>query len=87
VEVTRIKPLRAPPDVTLSPPGSKSITNRALLCASLADGTSTLSGALFAQDTQAMMDAVAALGAGLRTRGEAIPPTGWALVESVDIAA
>jgi 3-phosphoshikimate 1-carboxyvinyltransferase len=67
VEVTRIKPLRAPPDVTLRPPGSKSITNRALLCASLADGTSTLSGALFAQDTQAMMDAVAALGAGLRT--------------------
>lgn len=67
MEVTRIKPLRAPPDVTLSPPGSKSITNRALLCASLADGTSTLSGALFAQDTQAMMDAVAALGAGLRT--------------------
>ena len=67
MEVTRIKPLRAPPDVTLRPPGSKSITNRALLCASLADGTSTLSGALFAQDTQAMMDAVAALGAGLRT--------------------
>jgi 3-phosphoshikimate 1-carboxyvinyltransferase len=67
VEVTRIKQLREPPDVSMRPPGSKSITNRALLCASLAEGTSTLRGALFAQDTQAMMDAVAALGCGLNT--------------------
>jgi 3-phosphoshikimate 1-carboxyvinyltransferase len=67
VEVTRIKPLREPPAVSMRPPGSKSITNRALLCASLAEGTSTLRGALFAQDTQAMMDAVAALGCGLNT--------------------
>jgi 3-phosphoshikimate 1-carboxyvinyltransferase len=65
VEVTRIKPLRGPPSASLRPPGSKSITNRALICASLAQGTSTLRGALFARDTQAMMDAVAALGAGL----------------------
>jgi 3-phosphoshikimate 1-carboxyvinyltransferase len=65
VEVTRIEPLREPPIASVRPPGSKSITNRALLCAALADGTSTLHGALFAQDTQVMMDAVAALGAGL----------------------
>ena len=65
MEVTRIEPLREPPAALVRPPGSKSITNRALLCASLADGTSTLSGALFAQDTQAMMDAVAALGSRL----------------------
>jgi 3-phosphoshikimate 1-carboxyvinyltransferase len=65
VEVTRIEPLVEPPVATLRPPGSKSITNRALLCASLADGTSTLRGALFAQDTHAMMDAVAALGSGV----------------------
>jgi len=62
VEVTRIEPLRVPPVATLRPPGSKSITNRALLCASLAEGASTLRGALFAQDTRAMMDAVVALG-------------------------
>ena len=65
MEVTRVEPLRQPPVATLRPPGSKSITNRALLCASLADGTSTLRGALFAQDTHAMMDAVAALGSGV----------------------
>jgi 3-phosphoshikimate 1-carboxyvinyltransferase len=58
-----VSPLPAPPDVTVRPPGSKSITNRALLCAALADGTSTLTGALFADDTRAMVGAVTALGA------------------------
>ncbi|MGD1051384.1 MAG: 3-phosphoshikimate 1-carboxyvinyltransferase [Solirubrobacteraceae bacterium] len=66
MEVTRIEPLRSPPRATLRPPGSKSITNRALLCAALAEGRSTLRGALFAQDTRAMMDAVAMLGVKLR---------------------
>jgi 3-phosphoshikimate 1-carboxyvinyltransferase len=58
-----IEPLGAPPLAAIRPPGSKSITNRALLCAALAEGTSTLRGALFAQDTAAMSGAVAALGA------------------------
>jgi 3-phosphoshikimate 1-carboxyvinyltransferase len=58
-----IEPLAAPPLACIRPPGSKSITNRALLCAALAEGTSTLRGALFAQDTAAMSGAVAALGA------------------------
>jgi 3-phosphoshikimate 1-carboxyvinyltransferase len=66
VQVLRIEPLRAPPVASLRPPGSKSITNRALLCAALAEGASTLNGALFAQDTEAMIDAVAALGAKVR---------------------
>ncbi len=66
MEVTRIEPLRSPPQATLRPPGSKSITNRALLCAALAEGRSTLRGALFAQDTRAMMDAVSMLGVKLR---------------------
>ena len=44
-------------------PGSKSQTNRALLCAALAEGTSRLSGVLFAEDTEAMLDAVVSLGA------------------------
>ena len=44
-------------------PGSKSITNRAVLCAALASGRSTLNGVLFADDTEAMIDAVSALGA------------------------
>ncbi|PRY30090.1 3-phosphoshikimate 1-carboxyvinyltransferase [Pseudosporangium ferrugineum] len=62
-DVLPVAPLSSPLDATVRPPGSKSITNRALICAALARGTSTLSGALFADDTRAMMGAVAALGA------------------------
>ena len=47
-------------------PGSKSITNRAVLCAALAEGRSTLDGVLFADDTEAMIEAVTALGAVVR---------------------
>ncbi len=43
-------------------PGSKSHTNRALICAALASGTSRLDGALFADDTEAMVHALMALG-------------------------
>ena len=61
--VLAVEPLTAPVDATVRPPGSKSITNRALLCAALAPGTSTLTGALFADDTRAMMGAIATAGA------------------------
>lgn len=47
-------------------PGSKSITNRAVLCAALAEGRSTLDGVLFADDTEAMIEAVTAFGAVVR---------------------
>ena len=66
--VVRLEPLAAPPDAVVRPPGSKSITNRALLCAALAEGESVLRGALFADDTLAMIGAVAALGAGVEAR-------------------
>lgn len=46
----------------IRPPGSKSITNRALICAALADGDSTLFGALASEDTQVMMAAMNQLG-------------------------
>ena len=49
------------------PPGSKSITNRALVCAALARGASTLSGALDSDDTRVMIDALRALGIGVET--------------------
>jgi 3-phosphoshikimate 1-carboxyvinyltransferase len=62
-DVLTVSPLPAPPDASVRPPGSKSITNRALLCASLATGRSTLTGTLFADDTRAMLGAVTALGA------------------------
>ena len=43
-------------------PGSKSITNRALICAAMAKGTSILSGVLESEDTRVMIDAWIALG-------------------------
>ena len=57
-----IHPLTAPLDAAVRPPGSKSITNRALVCAALAGGPSTLSGALDSEDTRVMIDALRQLG-------------------------
>jgi 3-phosphoshikimate 1-carboxyvinyltransferase len=51
-----------PIKATVCPPGSKSITNRALICAALADGDSTLTGALESEDTRVMIDALGKLG-------------------------
>lgn len=61
-ESRAVPPLSAPPDTEVVVPGSKSVTNRALLCAALADGVSTLTGALFADDTAAMLGALRDLG-------------------------
>jgi len=58
IEIQPTGPVRA----TVRPPGSKSITNRALVCGALADGTSTLRGALDSEDTRVMVDALGALG-------------------------
>jgi 3-phosphoshikimate 1-carboxyvinyltransferase len=60
-----------PIDGTIRPPGSKSYTNRALLLAGLASGTSTLSGALFSDDTMHMARGLAALGLTVRSDEEA----------------
>jgi len=57
-----IQPLARPADATLRPPGSKSITNRGLVCAALATGQSVLRGALASEDTQVMIDALGRLG-------------------------
>lgn len=50
----------------ISVPGSKSQTQRMLICAALADGGSTLRGALLADDTRAMADGLQALGISVR---------------------
>ncbi len=63
MESLDIAPLEFPPNATVTLPGSKSITNRALICAALASGETTLTGALFADDTEAMVEAVRSLGA------------------------
>jgi 3-phosphoshikimate 1-carboxyvinyltransferase len=57
-----IRPMARPPAATIAVPGSKSITNRALLLAALAEGRSVLSGALSGDDTRYMIDALGALG-------------------------
>ena len=46
-----IEPFASPFDVSVTPPGSKSLTNRALVLAALADGPCTISNILFADDT------------------------------------
>jgi 3-phosphoshikimate 1-carboxyvinyltransferase len=51
-------------------PGSKSITNRALVLAALSDGPSTISGGLLARDTRLMIAALQTLGMGIITAEE-----------------
>jgi 3-phosphoshikimate 1-carboxyvinyltransferase len=58
-------------DATLDLPGSKSLTNRALLIAALADGSSWIDGALAAEDATVMADALRRLGAGVTREGDA----------------
>jgi 3-phosphoshikimate 1-carboxyvinyltransferase len=51
-----------PPQVRVRVPGSKSLTNRALIVAALADGATTLTGALDSEDTRVMVDSLQRLG-------------------------
>lgn len=50
-------------DVTCIPPGSKSISNRALVLAALGSGTCRLKNLLHSDDTEVMLNALADLGA------------------------
>ena len=62
-----IQPVTGSLDAAIRPPGSKSLTNRALICAALADGSSTLGGALDSEDTRVMAAALGQIGIGLHT--------------------
>ncbi|MFD6858573.1 3-phosphoshikimate 1-carboxyvinyltransferase [Rhodococcus sp. NPDC060090] len=55
-------------DASVTLPGSKSITNRALILAALADGPSTITGALRSRDTDLMIGALRAVGAAIADR-------------------
>lgn len=61
-EQIEIAPLLHPLRATITVPGSKSITNRALLLAALADGRSRLDNVLLSDDTHRMVGALATLG-------------------------
>lgn len=61
-ESLMIHPFKKPLKSTLTLPGSKSITNRALILGALANGPIVLEGALFSRDTLIMIEALKALG-------------------------
>ncbi len=62
MEEFHMKPFTCRPDIHVRVPGSKSITNRALLMAALAEGTSVLRGVLFSEDSRVFIKALQALG-------------------------
>src|SRR5277367_3973475 len=65
-DLIEIKPLENPVKAEITVPGSKSITNRALILAALANGETTLQGALWSEDTQVMVDCLQKLGFNLK---------------------
>ena len=61
-DLIEIMPMTGPVTADVTVPGSKSITNRALILAAQADGEVRLTGALWSEDTQIMVDALRLLG-------------------------
>ncbi|MCD8217039.1 MAG: 3-phosphoshikimate 1-carboxyvinyltransferase [Clostridiales bacterium] len=61
-EIYEVKNLADPPHWTVEVPGSKSITNRALLMAALADGPVRLEGVLFSDDSRYFLQSLERLG-------------------------
>ncbi len=73
-------PHRATPlDAQVLVPGSKSLTNRLLVLASLGDAPSVLTGPLASRDTQLMGDALSSLGARVERDGPA-----WTITPSAE---
>lgn len=58
----KVRKLNQPVDWLVEVPGSKSMTNRALLMAALADGTTTLKGVLFSDDSRNFLGSLQSLG-------------------------
>lgn len=61
-DVIEVVPLEGPVQAEITVPGSKSITNRALVLAALGPGETTLRGALWSEDTQVMVDCLQDIG-------------------------
>lgn len=60
--IYQVHRLTAPVDWVVDVPGSKSMTNRALLMAALADGMTTLKGVLFSDDSRNFLGSLQSLG-------------------------
>lgn len=69
-EVYEVTPVAGPINARVRPPGSKSLTNRALVCAALASGASRLTGALDSDDTRVMIAALNQLGIAVVADGD-----------------
>lgn len=74
-----------PIDATVAVPGSKSLSNRYLVLAALADGPSTLRSLLVSRDTRLMADALRALGVGVDLGDDAVRVTPGALRGGVTV--
>ena len=61
-DLIEMVPLAKPVRAEITVPGSKSISNRALILAALGDGETTLPGALWSEDTQVMVECLQELG-------------------------
>jgi len=75
LDTLELKPVRHVAG-TVKLPGSKSISNRILLLASLAEGETAVSGLLDADDTRVMLDALGRLGVHCRQDGGSVAVTG-----------
>jgi 3-phosphoshikimate 1-carboxyvinyltransferase len=75
-----IIPPALPVNATVVLPGSKSLTNRALILAALAKGTVTLRGALWSEDTQAMVHCLQALGFAVSVKEDDAEPANRTII-------
>lgn len=77
----------APVDAVVSLPGSKSLTNRALVLAALADGPSVVRRALRSRDTELMARALTSMGAQVDTSGDdwAVTPLSDTVGDRVEV--
>ena len=76
MDVYRVAPLGVPIDAVIEVPGSKSVANRALVCAALADGETVLHGVPNGDDTEAMLDCLRALGLEAERGGDEVRVAG-----------
>ena len=68
-DVYRVRRAEGPVIAEVRVPASKSIVNRALICAALAEGTSEIVGVAPGDDTASMIECLQRLGCGIGVRG------------------
>ena len=76
MDVRAVRPISTPPDAVIAVPGSKSIANRALVCAALARGRSDLTNMPDGDDTVAMLACLRALGLDAELAGDRVSIVG-----------